>query len=122
MLRPLDLRNGIMSETTNIYGDISSLEQLRGLFAQLHDEALKAGSRRELIEIKERSEYLCNLADNPIWRDDQDRGGIEALELCKSEDAELTRLLNERSRALVASGDAFRPWHEGDDSNAVRNV
>jgi hypothetical protein len=111
-----------MSETTNIYGDISSLAQLHTIFAQLHDEALKAESRRDLIEIKERSEYLCNLADNPIWRDEQQRGGLEAMDLCKREDAGLTKLLNERSRALLASGDAFRPWSEGDDSNAIRNV
>jgi hypothetical protein len=111
-----------MSETTNIYGEIRSLDELRTLFAQLRDEIAKAESRKGLIEIKERSEYLCNLADNPIWRDEQDRGGLEALDLRKEQDAAVTELVNERSRALVASGDAFRPWHEGDDSNAVRNV
>ncbi|MGE0060014.1 MAG: hypothetical protein AB7P33_15310 [Dehalococcoidia bacterium] len=111
-----------MSETTNIYGEIRSLDELRTLFAQLRDEALKAETRRDLLEIKEGSEYLCNLADNPIWRDEQQRGGLQALDLCKEKDAELSKLLNDRSRDLVASGDAFRPWREGDDSNAVRNV
>jgi hypothetical protein len=111
-----------MAEIANIYGEIHSLGELRTLFAQLEDESRTAGSRRQLIEIKERSEYLCTLADNPTWRDEQERGGLEALELCKERDGELAKLLNERSRNLNASGDVFRPWHEGDDSNAIRNV
>jgi hypothetical protein len=111
-----------MAETENIYGEIHSLGELRTLFAQLEDETRKAGSRRHLIEIKERSEYLCTLADSPEWRDEQERGGLEALKLCQERDGELARLLNERSRDLNISGDVFRPWHEGDDSNALRNV
>ena len=47
---------------------------------------------------------------------------MRALDLCLQKDRELTGLANDRSRELVAGGDAFRPWREGDDSNAVRNV
>jgi hypothetical protein len=111
-----------MSETTNMYGEITSLDELKELFRQLRDEVGKAEDRHKLTEIKERSEYLCNLADNPIWRDEYDRGGLQALDVCKSEDAALTKVLNERARDLVVGGDAFRPWHEGDDSNATRNT
>ena len=111
-----------MSETTNIYGEIRSLDELRTLFRQLHDEVSNAEDRHKLTELKERSEYLCNLADNPIWRDEYDRGGLSALDFCKSEDAALTKVLNARARELIVSGDAYRPWHEGDDSNATRNI
>jgi hypothetical protein len=111
-----------MAETENIYGSIHTYDEIETLFAQLKDEAREAEDRRTLIEIKERSEYLCNLADNPIWRDAEQRGGIRALDLCLERDREITALVNDRSRELVASGDAFRPWREGDDSNAVRNV
>ena len=111
-----------MAETANIYGNIHTYDELATLFSQLRDEARRAEDRRTLIEIKERSEYLCNLADNPIWRDAEQRGGIRALDLCMEKDREITGIVNSRSRELVASGDAFRPWREGDDSNAVRNV
>jgi len=111
-----------MSETTNIYGEIRSLDELRTLFRQLRDEALKVEDREKLTEIKERSEYLCTLADNPIWRDEYERGGLASLELCEHEDRELSKLLNERARALVLAGDAYRPWREGEDSNATRNT
>ena len=111
-----------MSETTNIYGEIRSLDELKELYRQLRDEIGKAEDRQKLTEIKERSEYLCNLADNPIWRDEHDRGGLKALDLCKEEDASLAKLLNDRARELVVAGDAYRPWHEGDDSNATRNI
>src|SRR5687767_13425438 len=102
-----------MSETTNMYGEITSLDELKELFRQLRDEVSMAEDRHKLTEIKERSEYLCNLADNPIWRDENDRGGLHALDLCKSEDSALTKLLNQRARNIVVADDAYRPWHEG---------
>ena len=111
-----------MSETTNIYGEIRSLDEVRELFRQLRDEVSKAEDRQHLTEIKERSEYLCTLADNPVWRDEYDRGGEAALQVCKEGDQEISTLLNERARDLVVGGDAYRPWHQGDDSNATRNV
>jgi hypothetical protein len=111
-----------MPETTNIYGEIRSLDELRGLFRQLRDEVTKAEDRHGLTEIKERSEYLCTLADTPVWRDEYDRGGEKALDVARSEDKELSKLLNDRARALVTGGDAYRPWREGDDSNVTRNV
>jgi len=111
-----------MSETTNIYGEIRSLDEFRDLFRQLRDEVAKAEDRNGLTEIKKRSEYLCTLADNPIWRDEYDRGGLKSLEVARAEDEELSKLLNERARNLITGGDAYRPWHEGDDSNATRNT
>jgi hypothetical protein len=111
-----------MSETANTYGQITTLDELKTIFAQLHDEALKAEDRHKLLELKERSEYLCTLADSPAWRDSKERPGIEALDFCKRQDAELSRLLNQRARELVVGGDAFRPWREGEDSNATRNL
>lgn len=57
-----------------------------------------------LDEIKKRSEYLCTLADEPIWRDEYDRGGEQALKVCLEEDGKITRALNERARSLVLGG------------------
>jgi hypothetical protein len=111
-----------MSEAMNIYGEIRSIDELRSLYQQLRDEAQAVEDRLQLTEIKERSEYLCTLADEPVWRDEFDRGGVEALELCVREDHSLARLLNERARLLNVPGDAYRPWREGEDSNATRNV
>jgi hypothetical protein len=111
-----------MSETTNIYGEIRSLDEFRSLFLQLRDEVEKVDDRQGLTEIKERSEYLCTLADNPVWRDEYDRGGEKALDVAMTEDLELSKLLNERARELVVGGHAYRPWHEGEDSNATRNI
>ena len=110
-----------MPETTNIYGEIKTLDEFEKLYRELHKEIPLADSRRGLDEIKERSEYLATLADTPIWREALDRGGKDALEFARREDAEISRLLNERGRELNQPGDAYTPWHTGDDSIATRN-
>jgi len=110
-----------MAETTNIYGNIQSIDEVRMLFRQLQDELALAESRQDIDEVKKRSEYLCTLADNPQWRDEGDRGGLEALELCLEEDTRLTMAANTRSRELLTGGAAYMPWREGDDSNMTRN-
>jgi hypothetical protein len=111
-----------MPETTNIYGDIHDLEEFRSLYSELKDQIPLADSRHALDEIKERSEYLATLADNPVWRDALDRGGEEALDIARREDPEVARLLNEKARELNVGGEAYMPWRPGDDSNVTRNV
>jgi hypothetical protein len=110
-----------MPETTNIYGEIKTLDEVENLYRELRKEIALADSRYGLDEIKERSECLATLADNPIWRDGLDRGGREALDIARREDAEISRLLNERGRELNEPGEAYMPWRTGDDSNATRN-
>jgi hypothetical protein len=111
-----------MPEKTNIYGEIRTLEEFENLYCELRKEVALADSRRGLDEIKERSEYLATLADNPIWRDGLERGGEQALEVARREDSEGSRLLNEKGRELAEPGDAYMPWRPGDDSNVTRNV
>jgi hypothetical protein len=111
-----------MPETTNIYGEIRTLGEFENLYRELRKEILLADSRRGLDEIKERSEYLATLADNPIWRDGLDRGGEEALEIARREDSEIARLLNDKGRELNEPGDAYMAWRPGDDSNVTRNT
>jgi hypothetical protein len=99
--------------TTDIYGEVSTLEDLREINGKIREEMADAKQQPELTELKKRSDYLCTLTHSPSW---QKRFGdkIERYtEVAREENRRTTKTANtiaERKGFEVE----YHPWGSGD--------
>ena len=79
----------------NIYGEVDSQEDIRGINRKIRDQMERVRDREGLTELKKRSDYLCTLAMSPAWKTKfgSDVHGI--LRVAKEEDHRTTDFAND---------------------------
>jgi hypothetical protein len=80
--------------TNNIYGDVSSMTDIRTINRKIRGEMRQVRNRAELTELKKRSDYLCTLTLSPSWRERFGRKSGRLLDVAKEEDQRTTRTAN----------------------------
>jgi hypothetical protein len=101
------------SSTSNIYGEVSTIGDVRDINQQIRREMRHVVSRPELTELKKRSDYLCTLTYAPSWQTKFGKKVRRFREVAKEEDARTTRLANElASRRNLGEAD-YDAWQGG---------
>ena len=101
------------TEDRNIYGDVNSLSDLRGINRQIRNEIRRARDRSRVTELKKRSDYLCALTQAPSWREKFGRKAPRFLDVAKEEDERTTRVANEIARRRGFDTE-YHAWGGGD--------
>jgi hypothetical protein len=83
---------------TDIYGEVSNLQDIREINKKIRSEMTKVREREELTELKKRSDYLCALTLAPSWRTRFGRRSARFLEVAREEDEKSTKAANEIAR------------------------
>lgn len=99
--------------TANIYGEVETLSDVRGINKQIRDEIRGAKNRGQVTELKKRSDYLCTLAIAPSWQKKFGSKAPRVLEVAKEEDERTTRVANSIVRQRNLGGDSYHPWQGG---------
>ncbi|HEX5370066.1 MAG TPA: hypothetical protein VFY10_11680 [Dehalococcoidia bacterium] len=86
------------TQERNIYGDVNSLSDLRGINRQIRQEIRRAHDRSKLTELKKRADYLCALTQAPSWQEKFGPKASRFLDVAKEEDERTTRVANEIAR------------------------
>ena len=84
-----------MAENEDIYGDVSSLEDIREINEQIRKEMHDVGEQAELTELKKRADYLCALTLSPSWQSRFGDRSPRFLEVAREEDERTTRIAND---------------------------
>ena len=92
----------------NIYGEVTTLSDVRDINKRIRREMRGAKSRPQLTELKKRSDYLCTLTYAPSWQTKFGDKASRFREVAKEEDERTTRLANE----LAGSRDLGKPDYD----------
>lgn len=101
-------------KSDNVYGDVSSLSDVREINRQIRREMQGVKSRSELTELKKRSDYLCTLTYAPSWHTKFGDKTGRLREVAKEEDARTTRLANELAEKRKLGDADYDAWQGGD--------
>lgn len=82
------------TQDRNIYGEVNSLSDLRGINRQIRHEIRNARDRSRVTELKKRSDYLCTLTQAPSWQEKFGKKASRFLDVAKEEDERTTRVAN----------------------------
>ena len=93
-------------ESTNIYGEVDSQEDLREINRKIRDEMDSVRSHDQLTELKKRSDYLCTLAEAPSW---EEKFGDRI--------SGIRRVAEEENEATVNHANAVARQHDWDADN-----
>lgn len=97
----------------NIYGEVSSLSDVREINKQIRREMRDVHSRSELTELKKRSDYLCTLTYAPSWQTKFGDKASRFREVAKEEDERTTRLANELAGSRNLGKPDYDAWQGG---------
>jgi len=100
-----------MTRTTdlNIYGEVSSVQDLRDINMQIRREMGAVQASSQLAELKKRSDYLCALTAAPSWRQKFGRR-ISLFMKAAKEEAERTATRANRVARRHGWAANYDPW------------
>jgi len=98
-----------MNGSENIYGEVSSVQDLRDINMQIRREMGAVRVRQQLTALKKRSDYLCTLAAAPSWRQKFGRRISQVMKAAK-EEAEKTAGRANRVARRHAWDANYDPW------------
>jgi hypothetical protein len=84
--------------TTDIYGDVNNLQDIRDINRKIRSEMTGVRRREDLTELKKRSDYLCTLTLAPSWRTRFGKRSSRFLEVAREEDERSTKAANQVAR------------------------
>ena len=98
-----------MNGSENMYGEVSSVQDLRDINMQIRREMGAVRVRRQLTALKKRSDYLCTLAEAPSWNE---RFGRRITQFIRAAREEAERTAARANRVARQHGwDAnYHPW------------
>ena len=99
------------AQETEIFEQVHTLADLRRINRQIREEMRRIQTRDELLELKRKSDYLCNLTQEPYWRQKFGKRTRRFLQVAREEDARTTRFANRVSKRHNL-GSQFRSWQE----------
>jgi hypothetical protein len=99
----------MVRQAGNIYREVHSLEDIRGINRTIRSELGQIRDREELTELKKRSDYLCALTLSPSWRERFGSKSGRFLEVAKEENARTTKKANQVARGKGFDAD-YDPW------------
>lgn len=102
------------SSTGNLYGEVSTIGDVRDINKQIRREMRGMGSRPELTELKKRSDYLCTLTYAPSCQTKFGKRARRFREVAKEDDARTTRLANELTSSRNLGEPDYMPGREGE--------
>jgi hypothetical protein len=98
--------------TTDIYGEVSNLQDIRDINRKIRQEMNAVRGRDQLTELKKRSDYLCTLTLAPSWQKRFGNKSDKYLEVARNEDQTTTNRAN--SIAKRKGFDVqYHPWRGG---------
>ena len=101
------------AQSGNIYGEVSTIGDVRDINRQIRKEMRGVRSRSELTELKKRSDYLCTLTYAPSWQSKFGSKASRFREVAKEEDERTTRLANELASNRDLGKADYDAWQGG---------
>ncbi len=84
--------------TTDIYGEVNSLQDIKEINRKIRKEMSDVRGRDQLTELKKRADYLCTLTLAPSWKTRFGKKSAQFLRTAEKEDEMTTRKANEIAR------------------------
>jgi hypothetical protein len=96
--------------TTNIYGEVSKLGDIREINRRIRREMSEAESKDQITELKRRSDYLCTLTYAPTWQQRFGRKTVRFRTAARQEDVKTTHAANRYARKHGFEPN-YHAWH-----------
>lgn len=100
---------GVRSHRGDIYGEVSSIKDIRQIDREIRREMDHVTSRPQLTELKKRADYLCTLTYSPSWRRKFGDRVIRLREVAEEEERKTMDHANEIARKHGWPAN-YHPW------------
>jgi hypothetical protein len=99
-----------MPAARQIYGEVESQADLKGVFKDIRDDVARAKSREGLTELYRRAGYLITLTYAPSWREKWGAKATAVRRVAESEFKQTARKINLKAEEIGIEADYDEKW------------